>query len=262
VKPKPKYLGSEYSAGFKYRSVAQAYQYRAPYPPEIFGIISALITAEPRAVLDVGCGTGAIARNLIGFADRIDAVDFSKYMIEEGKKLPNGNHPKLRWIIGSVEDVPLNPPYALITAGESLHWMEWEVVFLRFKKVLTPNAYLALISRVFSPFPWDDDLKKIISRFSTNPDYKPYDLCEELQSRGLFQKQGSKETAPVLYRQSLDAYIEHFHSTSSLTRRRMGRKAADAFDQEVQDLVSRFTKDEILESQIRGKVVWGLPLSP
>ena len=262
MKPKPKHLGPEYAAPFKDRSVAKAYQYRAPYPPETFGILSALITDKLKAVLDVGCGTGLIARNLIDLVDRIDAVDFSRYMIEEGKKLPNGNHPRLRWILSPVEKVPLDPPYALITAGLSLHWMEWDVVLPRFREVLTPNGYLAIVSYVFSPFPWDDDLKRIIPRFSTNPDYKPYDLCEELESRGLFQKQGSRETAPVLYRQSLDAYIEHFHSTSSLTRRRMGRKAAEAFDQEVQDLVLRFTKDGILESQLSGKVIWGLPLSP
>ena len=56
------------------------------------------MTDEPKAVLDVGCGTGLITRNLMEFVDRVDGVDFSENMIETAKILPNGNHPGTNWI--------------------------------------------------------------------------------------------------------------------------------------------------------------------
>lgn len=68
-------------------------------------------------MLDVGCGTGYIARTLVERVGQVDAVDFSQNMIEMGKMLLNGDNPRLRWILGSVEEVELYPPYGLVTAG-------------------------------------------------------------------------------------------------------------------------------------------------
>jgi trans-aconitate methyltransferase len=123
--PKPKHLGPEYSAQFQDRSVVTAYPNRPPYPAEVFALLASLITDAPRAVLDVGCGDGAIARHLVERVDRLDALDFSEAMIAQGRWLPNGDHPKLYWIAGRAEDALLRSPYALITAGASLHWMDW-----------------------------------------------------------------------------------------------------------------------------------------
>ena len=114
-------------------------------------------------------------------------MDFSENMIETAKILPNGNHPGINWICGPVEKVLLSPPYALITAGQSLHWMDWEVVFPRLKESLTRNGYLAIVGQKNSPMPWDGDLfKKIIPTYSTNQDFVPYNLVEESESRNLF----------------------------------------------------------------------------
>ena len=77
-------------------------------------------------VLDVGCGPGKIARTLVDHVDGVDAVDFSQEMIRVGKSLINGDHPNLQWISGRVEEVRLYPPYDMVTAGASIHWMEWE----------------------------------------------------------------------------------------------------------------------------------------
>ena len=171
------------------------------------------MTDEPKAVLDVGCGTGLITRNLMEFVDRVDGVDFSENMIEIAKILPNGNHPGINWICGPVEKVLLSPPYALITAGQSLHWMDWEVVFPRLKESLTRNGYLAIVGQKNSPMPWDGDLfKKIIPTYSTNQDFVPYNLVEELESRNLFHVRRGRR-ALSLFRSSKVSTIMSSHST-------------------------------------------------
>jgi len=64
-----------YAQAFQSESVAQACQFRAPYPSETFEILAGLIRpGEPRHILDVGCGTGNIARHLVEHVDRIDEV--------------------------------------------------------------------------------------------------------------------------------------------------------------------------------------------
>jgi trans-aconitate methyltransferase len=190
MQPKPEHFGVSYAEAFKDQRVVDAYRYRPPYPNEVFDILSGLITDEPRTVLDVGAGSGDIARQLVDVVKRVDAVDFSQRMIEMGKQLPNGNHPHLQWIYGKIEDMPLTPPYALITAGSSIHWPEWSIAFPRFREILTPNGTLALIYRRTLPMPWDTDLKKLRTQFSTRQNQRSANAVEELKMRGFSSARG------------------------------------------------------------------------
>ena len=98
MKPKPKHLAPKYGAQFKDKSIVDAYRRRPPYPDETFDILTGLITIEPKRVLDVGCGTGYLARPLSQRVGTVDAVDISANMIAQGKELPNGDAPNLHWI--------------------------------------------------------------------------------------------------------------------------------------------------------------------
>lgn len=260
--PKPNGLQPKYGAEFKDQSIVSAYQHRPRYPQEMFGILSDLITDQPRHVLDVGCGTGFIARYLINQVDRIDAVDFSAQMIATGKTLPGGDDPALNWIEGAVEKVPLSPPYALITAGQCLHWMDWYIVLPRFQKLLTAGGYLALVGTGALVPLWHDELIAIVQRYSTNRDYEPYHLSQEFEMRGLFKKIGEKRTAPVSIVQAIDHYIESWHARNGLSRERMSQETAAAFDCEAKALISQYCPNGYVESQIVGHVEWGVPMSP
>src|SRR5258707_15413891 len=165
--PKPDYLSNEHASRFQYKGVVDAYHLRPPYPTEVFDILLPLITDEPRAVLDIGCGTGDIARNLVGHVERVDAVDISHNMLEEAKRSPNGNNPHIRWVYGRAEEAPLQSPYALVTAGESLHWMDWYAVMPRFQELLTPHGYLAILTRSADSPLWGAEIMESIQRFST-----------------------------------------------------------------------------------------------
>lgn len=257
--PKPEHLGPEYGAQFQDQSVVAAYRFRPPYPDEVFRILAGLIVDEPRIVLDAGCGDGAIARHLVEQVERIDAVDLSRVMIEQGKRLPNGDHPWLRWICAPMEDAPLEPPYALITAGASLHWMDWQVVLPRFRQALTPRGMLAIIYDETLPLPWDEAPRSLIRRCSTNQKFQPYDTIEELERRGLFTKVGEQQTAPISLTQSMDDYIESFHARNGFSRERMSREMADGFDAEVKALLAGYCPTGEVTLQITALIAWGTP---
>jgi len=256
--PKPVHLGPEYSAQFGDRSVVAAYRYRPPYPEETFDILEELIVDRPRVVLDAGCGTGNVARPLARRVERVDAVDLSRPMIEVGRSLPDGHAPNLRWIVGRAEDAELYGPYALITAGSSLHWMDWAVVMPRFAELLSEHGVLAIFGDGVMPVPWNT--QPICARYSTNRDYAPYDLLQELTMRGLFQQLGSRTTRPVPFRQSVDRYIESFHARNGLSRDRMTPSAAAAFDAELRAAVEPHARDGHVELQLVTTIVWGKPV--
>lgn len=82
---KPDFYSVEHGEAFIDAEVAATYHTRPPYPDEVFDLLNELLGSEPRKVLDLGCGTGAIANRLAPHVDRIDAVDISAPMIEAGR---------------------------------------------------------------------------------------------------------------------------------------------------------------------------------
>jgi len=260
MEPKPGHLGLKYSEQFKDRSIVDVYGYRPSYPDEAINALLMLITDEPRTILDVGCGTGDLARRLANAVERVDAVDFSRTMLDKGRTLPGGDHPHLNWIYGRVEAVALQPPYALITAGESLHWMEWEIVFPLFHQILTPHGYLTIVERR-TDNPWDDDLRTLIPRFSTNKEYRPYNLIDELEQRHLFQRCGTLQTHPVQFIQSGEEYIQSIHSRNGFSRERMSEEEAGSFDLAVGKMIAPYLQEGLLILSVVSGIVWGTPIA-
>ncbi|MEQ4206120.1 class I SAM-dependent methyltransferase [Actinopolymorpha sp. B17G11] len=245
---------------FSNPGVAAAYVHRPPYPPEVFDILEKLVTEEPRAVLDIGAGDGAIARPLASRVGRVDALDVSAAMIEAGRRRPGGERPNLRWILGAVETAELGGPYALVTAGASLHWMRWGPTLNRLARVMTPHAYLAIVEHGPRDVPWQDDLVTVIKRHSRYPDYDPrFSVVGALQQRGLLELSGSAESSPTPFRQSVSDYVEQFHSTSSLAREHMSEQEARDFDLAVEQVVRPWAHDDMLELAIVATLAWGRP---
>jgi SAM-dependent methyltransferase len=258
---RPPHLTQERADRFRDQSVVDAYPLRWPYPPETFEVLAGLMVDPGGAVLDIGTGTGDLARPLAARAGRVDAVDVSAPMLARARALPGGEHPGLRWIESRAEDFTSHDRYALVTAGESLHWMDWPTVLPLFRRLLLPGGFLAIVERAEAPVPWGDGLVRLIATYSTVRDYKPFDLVAELERRGLFSVRGRHQTMRVPFRQSVADYIESFHSRSSLSRAAMTPDAADAFDRELRALVEPLAKDGEVVLGTTGNLVWGEPLA-
>ena len=254
---KPEFLTGESALAFDDADVAKNYRHRPEYPAATFDLLADLIVG-PHVVLDAGAGTGAIARHLAARVDRVDALDPAAAMLAEGRRLAHGRDPRIRWILGAAETAPLDGPYGLITTGQSLHWMDWEVVLPRFARALAPGARLAVSDDPEAPEPWAEDLRPIIRRYSIMRTWHQFRLIPELESRGLFVREAEVSTPPTPFTQTVDAYVASFHARSSLARHRIGADAADAFDREVRALLGDRTT---IERQVSGRIVFGRPVA-
>jgi SAM-dependent methyltransferase len=264
---KPAHVSGEYGAWFKDPLLAAAYPARPPYPEQVIRLLTELLRDVPHTVLDVGCGTGELSRRLAPHADRVDAVDFSEPMLQLARQLPGGDADNIRWTLGAVEDVALNGPYALITAGQSLHWMDLEVVMARFAQVLSPSGCVAVVDRN-----WDTNdsvwqrILPIIERYSPVRNYQPFNLVEHLVARQLFEVDGQRRFGPEPWRPTVEEYLECRHSQRGLSRPHMGPAAAAAFDADVAQALRELTQsgvlirhDDRMDLGVVGRVTWGRP---
>lgn len=258
--PHPAWLGEQFAARFQDQSVVNRYHLRPMYPPETFACLNNLIVDEPRHVLDVGCGSGNIARNMLNYVEHIDAVDISRPMLEHAKTLPGGDSTKIHWLYGRVEDIEVQPPYALVTAGASLHWMDWGVVLPRFAQMLTLHGVLAIVDIEEQDIPWNAGYLQIVKRFSNNPGYQTVDLTAEFAKYQLFQKQGEYVTAPLSWQQRIEDYIAAQHARSALSLDTMTAEQAAQFRTEMHAMLVPFAQNDMLTIRLVGRVVWGKPL--
>ena len=222
-----------------------------------------LIVDNPRNVLDIGAGEGAIARPLAARVGRVEAVEISQEMVSAGHQRPGGARPNLNWIVGPAETAPLSGPYALVTAGASLHWMIWDQTLPRIGRLMTPGAKLAIVDQSYHKLEWQNELLDVIIRHSRSPDFDPdFSLPDELQRLGLFEIHGRHEIAPVAFQQATHDYVEQFHSTASLAREVMPAEEAGLFDAEILNVVRGYESHGMLRMEVEASLVWGRPLAP
>lgn len=258
MQPKPKHLDAAYGDQFADQSVVDAYGLRPPYPDGVIDRLASLAGPSGK-VLDIGCGTGEIIRRLAGRVGPIDAVDPSASMLARAQSLPGGDHPDLNWIHGYAEDAPIRPPYDLVYAAAALHWMDWAVVLPRVRDALTADGVLAIVGDAYLPVPWAAEAQPVIDRYSTNRDYRPYNLQSELEQRGLFRETGRSRTYPVPFDQPIDDYVNSYHARNGFSRDRMAPEMAEAFDRELTAVVSSHVAGESVRLMTFGQIVWGQP---
>ena len=256
-------LSREYAEQFQDQSVVDVYHLRPYYPDETFSLLAGLCDSDCFHVLDIGCGTGEIARRIASYVETVDAVDLSPAMLAKGRGLPEGDAPNLRWIAGEAETVALTPPYGLITAAASLHWMDWSVVLPRLAQMLSSQGSFAILFEHTSiPDPAAGEMGKMVRESLTMrgiPLREPYDLIEELCQRQLFTVRGEQWTQPVLQEQSLTDYIDSYHARNGFSRERMGEEAADAFDRRAMEILRTAYPERNLMLRVQMQVVWGRP---
>lgn len=257
------------AAEFDHPEVVSNYRYRPEPPAQTFDILEGLIVEEPRIVLDIGCGTGFLARPFASRVDRLDAIDMSPTMVQEGKRLPGGNDPRLRWMVGRIEDAPLDPPYGLVTAGDALLWMDWDMVLPRLADALVPSGLFANVTIEFRTPPADDlfgqRLGALKERYIRTP-WRPAGMgssqfFDELQRRGLFREVGRASTDVVLFHQPVDDFVRSYHGRASNFLHRIPPEDAAAFDAGLRQLILQHFGPEV-ELSVWANIVWGRPLRP
>ena len=253
---KPEHLSAAYAAQFQQSDIAQAYHARPPYPPELFDLLASLVPRAAR-ILELGAGTGDLTFGLAERGDSLDAVEPSIAMLEVART--RGHARSIAWHNASAEQFTFAGPYDLVVAAESLHWMDWHLVLPRIAHALTAEGLLGIVAERKLNVPWSAELREVIARFSTNRDYRAYDLIELLVQENLFREHG-RRTLRSRFAQDSGDYVESFHSRNGFSRERMGATAARNFDAAVRGILAQHGANARVEAELAIEVIWGQPL--
>ena len=133
--------------GTKFGSAAKEYaEHRKGFPDSTFNELQKLDVGKPNQVLlDLGCGTGTLAR---GFAQRgckVTGADIDHRMLEEASKLATKEGVEVAWLEASAENTGLpDSAFDAITAGQCWHWFDQVPTITECARLLKPDGKLAL----------------------------------------------------------------------------------------------------------------------
>lgn len=228
-----------------------------------------LVTSSSRSVLDLGCGPGKLARALAPHVARVDAVDFSPAMIEEGRRSPGGDDARIRWIQAPVETAPLDPLYGLAVAGASFHWFDQERVLARLPSLLAPGAVLAVLDGdgPWRP-PWHDQEVELMVDFGeritgVRPSWRGTDVATQaLVEHPRFERLGVHVTEPWSFEQSVDHYVACLHSRQTFCLEVLGEELARSFDAAIRVMLEPWAEGGRVRYRVRTRIEWGRPVGP
>jgi SAM-dependent methyltransferase len=133
---------------------------RQGYPEEIVGAICATARLGPGAVsalggsgasrasgadvLEIGCGTGQLTRQLAGRGFSLTAIDLGSAMVAAARR--NVADPMVTFQACSFEDFAGRGPFDLIVSATAFHWVDPAVGLAKAAGLLRPGGWLALVS--------------------------------------------------------------------------------------------------------------------
>jgi ubiquinone/menaquinone biosynthesis C-methylase UbiE len=118
---------------------------RQGYPAEIVDAVCASSGIGQGAhVLEIGCGTGQLTRQLADRAFSVTAIDIGVTMIEAARR--NVTDPVVRFQVSSFEDFEDDQPFDLIVSATAFHWVDPGIGWTKAAKLLRPGGWLALMT--------------------------------------------------------------------------------------------------------------------
>jgi len=251
---------------FENSDVADHYQYRPDYPPALLRKLVELSPGKQRA-LDLGCGTGKVARRICHEFDTITAVDASCSMLGVGRRLQEKRSSNIEWLYGLAEETSFeNKYFDLIIAASSIHWMDHSALFPHLRQHVKDDHLFAVVEGDSANKPlwqdeWDEFLRKWIFELKGEV-YEPKREDSEFAEWMTRHKKWLRIEGDTEFTQCFSQPVDHFvlcqYSRDTFARARLGSRV-DEFELDLRNVVEPFASSTgLLTYNVKSTIEWGV----
>ncbi|MFN0146978.1 MAG: class I SAM-dependent methyltransferase [Dehalococcoidia bacterium] len=130
-------------------------KHRHGFPPELFERLMAFgVGLQGQRVLDLGTGTGTVARNLALRGCHVTGLDPSAAMMEQAAQLDAEAGVSITYRVAKAEDTGLPAAaFAVVTAGQCWHWFDRAAAGAEIMRLLVPGGRLVVCHYDWIPVP-------------------------------------------------------------------------------------------------------------
>lgn len=137
------------------RAAADYARYRAGFPDRFFdGLFAAAWVKSGDRVLDLGTGTGPLARGLAKRGCHVVALDRSQPMLDEAKRLDRQAGVDVEYVCATAEATGLrSSSFDIVTAGVCWHWFDPNKAAAEARRLLIAGGRLIIADFAWLPLP-------------------------------------------------------------------------------------------------------------
>jgi SAM-dependent methyltransferase len=154
-------------------------RYRPGYPDSFFDLLSALGIGVPdQRILDLGTGTGVLARGFAKKGARVTGVDISPGQIGAAIALSEQSSLDIKFIVSPAEDIDFKPnSFDVISSGQSWIYFNHAILIEKLKSIAS-NGKLVLTHLNWLPFQdaIAHETEKLVLKF--NPVWQGAGYCK------------------------------------------------------------------------------------
>ncbi|MBI1215614.1 MAG: methyltransferase domain-containing protein [Alphaproteobacteria bacterium] len=150
-------------------------KHRAGFPDSFFkrlagaGFLDKRDKDKKGRVLDLGTGTGTIARRLAGEGFAVTGLDIAQNQLDAAAQLAREQGVSARFVLGTAEKTGQEDnAFDYVTAGQCWHWFDPAQAAAEALRVLDAGGRLVL-----AHFDWDDDCAPVEAMYRLRAKYNP-----------------------------------------------------------------------------------------
>lgn len=127
--------------------------YRKGFPQSFFDrLLRDGVGKASQRILDLGTGTGTLARGFAKQGAVATGLDITPELIEQARKLGEKDGVHVDYVLGKAEEVPLpSESFDVITAGHCWHWFDGDAAAKECMRLLKPGGLLVITHFSYLP---------------------------------------------------------------------------------------------------------------
>jgi SAM-dependent methyltransferase len=228
-------------------------RFRAGFPDSLFDRLAALgIGASGETIVDVGTGTGTLARGFALRGCKVIGIDPDGRLLDQARRLDVAASATVEYKIGSAEAIPLPDGVAdVVSAGQCWHWFDGPKAAMEFSRITKPRAQVVVAYFSWLPLPGNvvEATERLIMKHNRNWGFgggNGFDLgsLSHLQSVGFSRVETFSYDLDVPY--TSEAWRGRIRASAGVGAS-LAPAEVEAFDAELARLLERSFPGDLIE---------------